>query len=168
MDRETKEKLANQAFELGVKYEMEYLNESQCTLAAIQDTLGMRNDDIFKAVNGLAGGTAVTGIGVCGALSAGIVAIGSKLGRERSHWKDPDKIRWRTYEVSRKLCQRFIDEYGGILCGDILTRLLGRRYNLWDPADYKEYEKAGGHNKENCPTVAGNAAKWTVEILLEL
>jgi len=163
----SKEELANQAYELAVKYEMEYLNESQCTLAAIQDTLGMRNDDIFKAATGLAGGIGATGLGPCGALTAGVVAISSKIGRERKYWKDPEKIRWKTYELARQLCARFIEEYGGIHCGDILKKLLGRSYNLWDPAEYEAYEKAGGHNKENCPTVAGNAAKWTVEILLE-
>jgi len=167
MGKESKEELAQKAYELAIKYEMEYLNESQCTLAAIQDTLGMRNDDIFKAATGFAGGIGATGVGPCGAVSAGVIAISSKIGRERKNWKDPEKTRWKTYDLARKLCEKFIEEYGGINCGDILKKLLGRSYNLWDPAEYEEYEKAGGHKKEKCPTVAGNAAKWTVEILLE-
>ena len=167
MDKESKEELAQKAYELAIKYEMEYFNESQCTLAAIQDTLGMRNDDIFKAATGFAGGIGGTGMGPCGAVSAGVIAISSKIGRERKYWKDPEKTRYITYGLAKKLCDRFTEEYGGFHCGDILNKLLGRTYNLWEPGAYEEYEKAGGHEKENCPTVAGNAAKWTVEILLD-
>jgi hypothetical protein len=35
-----------------------------------------------------------------------------------------------------------------------------------DPKEYEEFEKAGAHI-DKCPTVSGNAAKWTVEIILK-
>lgn len=160
------EELAKKAYELAVEYDIEYGNESQCTLAAIQDTLSMRNDDVFKAATGLAGGIGATGAGPCGALSAGVIAISSKIGRERKNWKDPRETWYRTHELARKLREKFIEEYGGINCSDILKKLLGRSYDLSDPAELEQYFKDGGHDRENCPSVAGNAAKWTVEILL--
>ena len=166
MDKKSKEELAKKAYELAVKYEMEYLNESQCTLAAIQDTLGMRNDDVFKAATGFAGGIGVTGVGPCGALTAGVIAISSKIGRERKNWNDPEKTRWKTYELAKNLYDKFVEEYGSGNCSEIQKKLFGRSFNFWEPADFEEFERAGGHT-EKCPSVVGNAAKWTVEILLE-
>jgi len=43
----------------------------------------------------------------------------------------------------------------------------GRSYNLLDPKEYEELEKARGHS-EKCPSVVGKATRWTVELLLDL
>jgi hypothetical protein len=65
-----------------------------------------------------------------------------------------------------KLHDKFINEYGSILCKDIQKKIMGRSFNLWDPKDYEEFEKAGGHT-DKCPDVVGKAAEWTVEILYD-
>ena len=44
------ENAAEKAYQLGKKYEQIYTGCSQCVIAAIQDTLGLRNDAIFKIV----------------------------------------------------------------------------------------------------------------------
>ncbi len=163
---ETKEELLKKAYELGFSYERDYGGCCQCVLAAIQDTLNIRNDTIFKAGTGFAGGIGATGTGPCGALSGGVMAIGSKVGRERQNWKDPEGIRLKAYQKSRKLCDKFIQEYGGTTCREIQNKLFGRSFNLLDANEMKEFDKAGGHTTK-CPSVVGNAAKWTVEILSE-
>ena len=45
-----KASLVKKAYSLGFAYEKKYRGCSQCTLAAIQDTLGIRNDFVFKAI----------------------------------------------------------------------------------------------------------------------
>ena len=48
--------LTDKAYELGFAYEKEYRGCVQCTIAAVQDTLGVRNDFIFKSASGLSAG----------------------------------------------------------------------------------------------------------------
>jgi len=162
----SKEEILKKAYELGFKYEKEYMGCCQCALAALQDTLRMENDAVFKAGTGFAGGIGATGAGPCGALTGGVMIISSKIGRERKNFKDPERIRWKTYELAKKLYDKFIEEYGSGNCSDIQKKLMGRPFNLWDPADFEEFDKAGGHS-EKCPSVVGNAARWTAEILLK-
>jgi len=37
---------------------------------------------------------------------------------------------------------------------------------LLDRQEYQEFEKAGAH-VDNCPSVAGNVAEWTSEIIIK-
>ena len=164
MEKQQK-KLLDQAFELGRKYEIEYYGCSQCALAAIQDTLKIKNDDIFKSATALAGGLGVTGNGTCGALSGAVMAIGQIHGRVREDFRDEKKQRKKAYELARALIDKFVNEYGSVICKDIQKKLMGRSYDLLDPEEFKEFEKAGGHT-DKCPIVVGNASKWTVKILL--
>ncbi len=57
------DKLIKDAFNRGFEYEKTYRGCAQCTAAAIQDTLGIRNDFVFKAASSFAAG--------CGMLCAG-------------------------------------------------------------------------------------------------
>jgi hypothetical protein len=61
--------------------------------------------------------------------------------------------------------ERFESEYGGSRCADVQTKLMGRSFDLLDPVDWEEFLKAGGHDT-HCPSVVGNAVKWTIEVLL--
>ena len=165
MDK-SREEISKEAYELGFHYEQEYGGCCQCALAAIQDALGMENKAVFKSATGLSGGLCSTGDGACGALTAGVMAIGCKIGRERDNFKDPEENRLKTRELGLKLYNKFIKEYGSGNCREIQKKLFGRSYNLLDTSEREEFEKAGAHT-EKCPSVAGNAAMWTVEILLE-
>ena len=78
----------------------------------------------------------------------------------------PEKIRWKTYELVKNLYDRFVEEYGSANCSDIQKKLFGRNFNFWNPGDFEEFDKAGGHT-DKCPSVVGNAARWTVELLME-
>ena len=126
----------------------------------------MENEAAFKAATGLSGGLGLTGVGPCGALSGGIMAISSKIGRDRKNFKDPEGVRWQTYELAKRLCNRFIEEYDSCNCREIQKRVFGRSYDFWDATEHEEFKEAGGYT-EKCPIVVGNAAKWAVEILLE-
>ncbi|MCK4347156.1 MAG: C_GCAxxG_C_C family protein, partial [Thermoplasmatales archaeon] len=76
------------------------------------------------------------------------------------------KTKRRVFHFSKQLYDKFIDEYGSPLCCDIHLKLFGRTFNLMDPKEYEEFDKAGAH-VDKCPSVSGNVARWTAEIILE-
>jgi len=156
--------VADKAYELGKEYEKTYKGCAQCVVAALQDALNLRNDDIFKAATGLAGGGGLATDGSCGAYIGAILILGFLLGRERDNFTDPEGIRLRTYELVRKLRNRFIQEYGSVICRDIQTKVMGRPYYLADPEESRKFEAAGAHSV-HCLEVVGKAARWLVELL---
>jgi hypothetical protein len=52
MKKANSAELAERAYKLGKEYEKTYRGCGQCVIAALQDTLDARNDDIFKAATG--------------------------------------------------------------------------------------------------------------------
>jgi hypothetical protein len=69
------------------------------------------------------------------------------------------------FKYTKRLYDKFIKEYGSPLCCDVQKKLFGRSYILLDKQEYEAFEKTGAH-VDKCPSVAGNAAKWTAEIIL--
>ena len=165
-----KESILQKAYDLGFYYEKEYKGCSQCVLAAIQDALGIETgtdfDAVFKSATGLVAGLCATGSGSCGSLSGGVMAISYKIGRERSDFKDPENIRFKTRELGLKLHNKFIETYGSSICRDIQKKIFGRAFDLLNPVDREAFDTAGAHI-DKCTSVVGNAAKWAVEIIME-
>jgi len=135
-------------------------------VAALQDVFNLRNDAIFKAATALAGGGARATDGSCGSYSGGILFIGSVIGRERDNFEDKEKVRIKTHNLAKKLHDKFIKEYGSVICRDIQTKIMGRSYYFIDPDEYRKFLDAGAHDIY-CPDVVGKAARWVTEILLE-
>jgi len=161
-----KRDLSAQAYELGFDYERRFHGCSQCVIAAVHDTLGIRDDAVFKAATGLAGGGALTGRGACGGYAGGVMVLSQLLGRERARFDDPEGIRFRTFDLAKRLADRFEEEFGGTICRDVQVRVFGRSFDLRDPEDFLRFEEAGAHD-DKCPDVVGKAARMTVEIILE-
>ncbi len=160
------ETAAEKAYELGKKYESTYGGCSQCVIAALQDTFNIRNDDIFKASTGLAGGGGRATDGSCGAYAGAILILSFLFGRERDNFDDPEDIRARTAELVRKFHDKYIQEYGSVVCHDIQTKVLGRPYYLADPVERQKFHEAGAHDIY-CPEVVGKAARWMAELIIE-
>lgn len=160
----SKEELIEEAYKLAFKYEAERGSCPQCVLAALMETLEVGNPDTIKAVDAMAGGSALSTEGTCGALVGGLIAISSIVGRT---YEDFSEGKWnrRVFQYSKKLYDKFIEEYGSPICKDVHKKLFGRTYKLLDPKEYQEFEKAGAH-VDKCPVVSGNVAKWTAEIIL--
>ena len=146
-------------------YEAKLGSCPQCVLAALKETLDVGDDSIFQASQGLTGGTALSSKGTCGALAGGMIAIGSLVGRTYQEFTEGQKKRL-VFKYTKKLYDRFIEEYGSSLCCGVQEKLFGRSYNLYDKIDYEAFEKAGAH-VDKCPRVAGNVARWTAEIILQ-
>lgn len=158
--------LAEKAYSLGWEYQKTYRGCAQTSLAALQDTFGLRNDDVFKAATGLSGGGGTSIDGSCGAYAGAILFMSSILGRERRDFIDAPRVRFQSFELARKLHDRFVAEYGAVICRDIQRKLVGRGYYLGDTDEMKKFDDLGGHETV-APGVVANAARWTVEILAE-
>jgi len=163
---ETKKELLEKAYKLGFEYEKVYRGCSQCAIAAIQDTLDIRDDSVFKAGTGLAAGGGLTGIGVCGGYAGGIMVISQLLGRERSNFEDLERVRFKSFELARKFLQQYTQELGSIICRDIQLIRFGRPYYIADMDDFEKFEKAGGH-EDKCTDVVGKASKLAVKLILD-
>jgi len=135
-------------------------------VAALQDAFDLRSDIIFKAATALAGGGGRAIDGSCGAYTGAILFFGSIVGRERNDFKDEAKVRLQTHNLAKKLHDKFIQEYGSVVCQNVQTKLMGRSYYFIDPDEYKKFLDAGAHDIY-CTDVVGKAAKWAAEILLE-
>ena len=94
------------------------------------------------------------------------MALSQLHGRVREKFLDPERTRRKSFDLAKKLHDKFIAEYGSVICRDIQQKILGRGYYLRDPEEFEKFEKAGAH-AEKCPSVVGNAAKWVAEILWE-
>jgi hypothetical protein len=70
------------------------------------------------------------------------------------------------FNYAKDLYGKFVEEYGSPQCREVHKKLFGRTFNLSDPREFKEFEKAGGH-VDKCPSVSGNVAQWTAEIILK-
>ena len=163
---EKAEELAAKAYQLGWEYEKTYYGCGQCVTAALQDTLGLPNDALFKAITGFGGGVGLAGDSGCGSYLGSVVILSSIVGRTRDNMRDAEGARLKTYALARKLHDRFIQEYGSVNCRDIITKITGRYYYLPDAEEFGKYIRAGAHDVI-CPEVVGKAARWTVEILAE-
>lgn len=161
----SKEELADQAYRLAFKYESEIGSCPQCVLAALMETLDVGESSIVKAADALAGGTALSTNGTCGALAGGLLAISAMVGREYKDFKAGQKKR-RVFRYARKLYDRFVSEYGSPICLEVQKKIFGRSFNLLDPKEYEEFERAGAH-VDKCPSVSGKVAKWAAEIILD-
>jgi len=162
-----REDILKKAYELGFKYEATYGGCCQSTIAAIQDALGIKNDDVFKCGTGIAGGVGLVWKGLCGSLMGGVMMISYIFGRDRSNFADPEKTRFAVYQLAEQLYNRFVQEYGSAYCYDIQSRVFGGlAYNLRTEKGFRQFLEDGGH-RDKCPDVVGKGAQWAVEIILD-
>ncbi|MBN2282280.1 MAG: C_GCAxxG_C_C family protein [Deltaproteobacteria bacterium] len=154
---------AEKAFESAMNYEKRCTGCAQTCIAGIFDALDIENDDVFRSASGLADGLGLTGDGSCGALTGGAMVIGLLFGREKKDIADMMKP-MRSYLLVKKLHDRFVERYGTCRCYDVQRSLMGRTFNLYDPAELEAALRAGmiGH----CSRLVGEAARMATEIIL--
>jgi len=160
-----KDSYIKKAYDLGFQYEKDYHGCAQSTIAAVQDSLGLRNDFVFKAASGLAGGCGGLGDGMCGGYSGGSMVMCTFFGRRRDKFDNDNEYKECSNKMVKLLHDKFIEEYGSIICSEIQKSIFGRHYNLLDQKEKDLFEKDGAHI-DKCTAVVGNASAWAIEILL--
>ena len=163
---DSKDQVLEKVYDLAYKYEAKRGSCPQCVLSALHKTLDIADPATIQASDALAGGCALSTQGTWGALTGGLLAIGSVVGRTYEDFLIGETRR-RVFQYAKKLFDRFTEEYGSPLCKDVQKKLMGRSFNLFDAKDYEEFEKAGAHVNK-CTSVSGNTARWAAEIILKI
>jgi C_GCAxxG_C_C family probable redox protein len=135
-------------------------NCAQSTFYVLSEQFGLGGDDILKALTPLPG-MAERGE-TCGAMTGALMAMGLVYGRE--NLEDWGKYR-SSLVPTNKFCQQFQEELGSSLCCQIQERAFGKRYNLMNPEDLKEFQRAGATTK--CSRVVQKACRLAADIILE-
>jgi C_GCAxxG_C_C family probable redox protein len=163
---EHKAEIIQRALSLGFEYEKTITGCCQCTIAAIQDALNIKDDAVFKAGSGLTAGGGVSCEGSCGGFTGGVMVMSSVFGRRREKWNDDKDEKDCAHHMARALLDKFNQEYGGNMCKTIHRSIFGRDFDLRDPSDREAFEKLGAH-VDKCTSVVGKAAAWATELILE-
>ena len=168
----SRQQLLDKAEDLGIAYEKNSGGCSQCTAAALKEILGFE-DIVVQIATSACGGQAGLATGVCGAVIGGTIVLDYYLGRPSAMLSATETIPGsvekleNAMEAARSLCNRFIDRYSSILCPGVQTRIYGRSFDLQDPV-WQAFMDAGAHtDPTKCMSVVGNAARWTLEILMD-
>jgi C_GCAxxG_C_C family probable redox protein len=169
----SRQQVLEKAYDLGVCFEKYSGSCSQCTAAALKEMLGFE-DVVVKVATSSCGGQAGLSAGACGGVIGGTIVLDYYLGRPAEMVSATQAIPEgmtelsRAMEAARAFCEKFIRQYGSILCPQVQAKIYGRSFNLRDPMDWKAFMKAGAHSDPTkCMSVVGNAARWTLETLIE-
>ena len=131
---------------------------AQSSFATLEEQFDLDAKDILKALTPFPG-LALRGE-ACGAVVGSLMALGLVFGRE-------DLSNKRGYIASlpsaRRFCTEFEKEFGSTSCANILESKMGRRFDLANPEDSKEYLLAGG--QEVCGEVVGRAVEIAAELM---
>lgn len=160
MNEEEKRVQAQQAYEKAMEYELAYGCCPQCVLATVQETVGYVDDATIKASHGLSGGCGLMGEGACGALTGGLMALGTRYGRDRNKLHAGRGM--NNFNKSRDLVERFRQAFGGITCQELQQRFTGRTYDMWNADEYKAFSDARG---DQCARATAVVTRWVVELL---
>lgn len=155
-----KKQRAESAAALALKYEFDYGCCPQCVLAAVQETVGLVTDETIKASHGLSGGGGLSGVGLCGSLVGGMLALGAKRGRDREKFAKGKFI--GNFSKTNELAERFKEKFGGLTCQELQQQFTGKTYDMWKPEEYQEFSDNRG---DQCARTAEFVTRWVVERL---
>lgn len=159
---QNKEELGKKAYSLGHSYYLDKGGCPQCVLLAVRDTIGYVTDDLIKASYTLSGGSGLLGKGTCGALNGGLLAIGSKFGRDlREAINTNPKI---SFELSKELIELHEKELGSFTCHGFQKKCHGRTFDMWKAEERKLLKSEKFIN--NCAHITGKVAQWCVEMMI--
>ncbi|MBA7528241.1 hypothetical protein ES705_20424 [subsurface metagenome] len=154
-----------EVYRLAFNFEKEKHCCSQCTVAALQEVFQIKSEELFSTSFAFGGGFANTGEGTCGALAGGAIIISYLYGRRREEFFHGISNKKADY-LTKKLYDRFVQEYGSCICKDVQKKIFGRSFNFWDEKEKEIFEKSGGHI-DKCPAVVAKTAQWTYKIIEE-
>jgi C_GCAxxG_C_C family probable redox protein len=158
---ERKKEVAEKAY----KYEREYHCCSQATLLALQEALGLKDELALKAASSMCGGVALSG-NTCGALSAGVMAMGMKQGR--GDLKEGFASVMKAMVPANKLVKWFEAEYGTTVCHDISGMEINEEMlNLLAEQPEAALSGLDPEMVEKCSRICGRTAEKVLEILEE-
>lgn len=146
-----------EVYRLAFNFEKEKHCCSQCTVVALQEVFQIKSEELFSTSFAFGGGFANTGEGTCGALAGGAIIISYLYGRRREEFFHGISNKKADY-LTKKLYDRFVQEYGSCICKDVQKKIFGRSFNFWDEKEKEIFEKSGGHINK-CPAIVAKTAQ---------
>ena len=162
MTPKSREEVAKTAREKAREYMTKYGSCSQSTLLALQDTFGMKDDNVFKAAGALTGG--IGGMqDACGSLLGASLMFGAALGRGINEFDNKDKL-GESMTAAGQLYKWYEKEFSSPACHDIRTKFGGGvYYDMRIPWQAELAKESGIHEK--CVELAGKTAARAAEML---
>jgi C_GCAxxG_C_C family probable redox protein len=130
-------------------------NCAQSVLDAFSEDLGLGQDTALKLATGFGAGMGREGE-VCGAVTGGILALGSRFGRGTHEDRSATEV---TYAKTRELMSRFVLDHGTCLCRELLQGI-----DLTTDEGRKAFADGDLFNKVCKPCVC-SAAEITAELM---
>lgn len=169
----SREELLDKTYEIAGKFEINSYSCSQSTVAAIHEIVGL-SEDVVRASTTLCGGVAFQGLGACGGLSGGVMALDYFFGRpweNLSYTEQKEEninLLFTAQSYTRLLYDKYVQKYGTIICVAIQQQLFNRYYYFEDMEELQKCENAGAHtDPKKCMDIVGTAARWVMEILID-
>jgi C_GCAxxG_C_C family probable redox protein len=157
----SREEVFNKLREKVAKYLPTSGNCAQTSFLSLQEVLDLDDGAILKALTPFPG-IALRGE-TCGAVVGSLMALGLVFGRDKDNLGDYS-VYQSSLRHSRKLCRAFEKEFGSTMCGDIIEREFGKRYNLADPVESMEWMSHGA--VEKCAEVISKSVAIAAKIIL--
>ena len=107
--QKNKKKLLEKAYELGLVYENKFGGCAPGCLLGCMETLGVVDENLYKASTGFSGGLGVTSESQCGALSGGVMFLGILFGRGfLGRGSDSfDHAQYKMFDLAQQLKAKF-------------------------------------------------------------
>ncbi|NMA25753.1 MAG: C_GCAxxG_C_C family protein [Clostridiales bacterium] len=137
---------------------------SRSVLVGLKDIFDDIPDEMITASLSLAGGTG-SASGSCGAYCCGLLAVGLKY---NAPLEDELKNPGIKQVGAAKFCEyrdRFLKEFGTVMCPELQRKIFGRAYNLVDPTEHMEFLSTPGHEAK-CAEIVGAATRLAAEMIL--
>lgn len=161
-----KKKGAGSVEKRAVELMEKYHNCAQCTLVAIQEISGLKDDGLAKASSGFAGGIGGTQ-SVCGALVGAALALGIKYGRDISYLQGPPeeagKKQGESIEQVARLAKWFEREFGSTICSELRKSHMGTELSMGVPWQNEWADRLGMHQR--CSDIAAKTAQRALAML---
>jgi hypothetical protein len=165
--KKTREEIIKKAWDLGIEYEAKHKGCCQSTFLAIVDALrwgGLEiipedmEERLYSGISLLTAGVCMTGEGTCGAVSAGVMAVGLAMGIQKT---DPEASQRVGHSLRDTLLAKYYENYQSILCKDVMRKYFGKAWNLVSDEMTMEFLSI----TDGC--TIRQTAKWATEIILD-
>ena len=170
---EERQEILDRVEQRAASYMYEYKGCGQAVLLALQQEFDLPGGSApVKSATFLGKGIARLG-DTCGALIAGMLALGLASGRENleeSPYPEP-KVIDPTTRLPKSLMQvrtfyrKFVDMFSSSTCREIQVKIVGRSFDLGKPEENDEFSRL---SDTKCSEMVGKVARLAAETILEI
>jgi hypothetical protein len=170
----SRQELIDKAGELAGKFVLYSWNCGQSNVNAIHELLEV-DDCLVRVATSHAGGSVLQTMGTCGAVIGGTITLDYFFGRPPEYtsfteYKQANIDReFETFDITTAFVDKFIKEFGSIVCGVLTRRFVGRTYCFLDPGEIEKFHEVGGHTDPEMCNIkfSASVARWVMEMLLD-